>query len=299
MGKTIQLKNNQDNDAVLVERTRSITDFLSEAKNKRVFTQVEIDHLFWLIRGNDKKAAENAVNKLVAHNQLFVYALAKKYSSDPELIMDLVQEGNTGLLLAIQSYDPTKGYKFLTYAVHYIRREMTQYITEMGLVQKPNQFRTCNTVPKARHDFFSKNQRNPTDEELTEILEEEYGIKISDVSDTYDVKLQSIDETLYDDKGKTVNAGESEEFNAATASQNLYMEECEKEEVKRVASVLLSTLDTRTADIVRKFFGIGYDYEMTPEDIGDFHNMTPERVRQIVKEAIRKLKNLNIANSLA
>ena len=299
MGKNISLKNiNTDNESRRIQPTRSLTSYLNEIRNHRIISQPETERLFWLIRNGSKKESEKAKDRLTKCNQRFVYALAKRYTSDEDIVMDLVQEGNRGLLLAIKTYDPNKGYKFLSYAVHYIRREITNYLTnETGLIQKTNLVRTATVIPKIKRDFFTKEQRNPTDDEVRLILEDEYGLKVNETSDVYDLNILSIDSSTPQSDGDEMSNSDLAEYNEATASSNNYLKTMDNDRDKALVNAYLSTLDPRSAEIIRKAFGIGYDYEHSYDDIAEEFNLTKERVRQIVNTSLEKMRDIKVAEN--
>lgn len=298
MGKNISLKNiNTDNESRRLEPTHSLKSYLTEIRNHRIISQTETDRLFWLMRNGSKKEADKARERLVKSNQRFVYALAKRYTSDEDIVMDLVQEGNVGLLIAIQTYEPNKGYKFLTYAVHYIRREMTEYLTSnTSLIQKTNLVRTATLVPKVKRDFFTKEQRNPTDDEVKLILEDEYGLKVNETSDVYDLNILSIDSTMLQSDGDEMSKDNLTEYNDATASHNTYLDTMDNDRDKALVNAYLSTLPKRDSEIIKKAYGIGYDYEHSYDEIADEMHITKERVRQIINATLENLRNIKVAD---
>lgn len=298
MGKNISLKNiNTDNESRRLEPTHSLKSYLTEIRNHRIISQTETDRLFWLMRNGSKKEADKARERLVKSNQRFVYALAKRYTSDEDIVMDLVQEGNVGLLIAIQTYEPNKGYKFLTYAVHYIRREMTEYLTSnTSLIQKTNLVRTATLVPKVKRDFFTKEQRNPTDDEVKLILEDEYGLKVNETSDVYDLNILSIDSTMLQSDGDEMSKNNLTEYNNATASHNTYLDTMDNDRDKALVNAYLSTLPKRDSEIIKKAYGIGYDYEHSYDEIADEMHITKERVRQIINATLENLRNIKVAD---
>ena len=211
--------------------------------------------------------------------------------------MDLVQEGNVGLLIAIQTYEPNKGYKFLTYAVHYIRREMTEYLTSnTSLIQKTNLVRTATLVPKVKRDFFTKEQRNPTDDEVKLILEDEYGLQVNETSDVYDLNILSIDSTMLQSDGDEMSKDNLTEYNDATASHNTYLDTMDNDRDKALVNAYLSTLPKRDSEIIKKAYGIGYDYEHSYDEIADEMHITKERVRQIINATLENLRNIKVAD---
>ena len=296
MGKVINLTKTSGALNFRIEQSEAVTKYLNEFKDIRIPSQVEENRLFWIIRHGDKAAADKARERLVKSHQRFVFAIAKRYSNDKDVVMDLVQEGNIGLLVAINTFNPDKGYKFLTYAVHYIRREMTNYLTsDANLVHKPNHQKTSRFIRKVNNDFLVNENRAPTEHELMDIITDEYDFKVSDVSDMYDIDVISIDGTVNTGNGSEMEVSDLSEYNNATASYNEYNEISDKEYNKERVKAYLSKLKDRERYIVSKFFGIDQEYETPLEDIADELGMTKERARQLVEESLKKLHKLMLA----
>lgn len=280
MAKNFDMKTNKNN---FVVRTDAINQFLRQINKYKVLSSAEERELFKRIKNGDESARE----EIIKHNQRFVFAVAKTYAND-ERVLDLVNEGNIGLMQAIDSYDYTKENRFLSYAVWYIRRSINAYIVNDEMfIQKTNNTKTIYQVGKLRTKFFSMYGRYPIEEELLELLKEK-GVKISDISDLYELKINSISTTYDDEDG---NAFEnSPMFTSKTYTTNEYETDIEKEYDSAMSGMLMSVLDERERTIIEYAFGIGYAKSYTNNEIGEIMGMSAERIRQLKNGALKKMK---------
>ncbi len=280
MAKNFDMKTNKNN---FVVRTDAINQFLRQINKYKVLSSAEERELFKRIKDGD----ENAREEIIKHNQRFVFAVAKTYAND-ERVLDLVNEGNIGLMQAIDSYDYTKENRFLSYAVWYIRRSINAYIVNDEMfIQKTNNTKTIYQVGKLRTKFFSMYGRYPIEEELIELLKEK-GVKISDISDLYELKINSISTTYDDEDG---NAFEnSPMFTSKTYTTNEYETDIEKEYDSAMSGMLMSVLDERERTIIEYAFGIGYAKSYTNNEIGEIMGMSTERTRQLKNGALKKMR---------
>ena len=274
------MKTNKNN---FVVRTDAINQFLRQINKYKVLSSAEERELFKRIKNGDESARE----EIIKHNQRFVFAVAKTYAND-ERVLDLVNEGNIGLMQAIDSYDYTKENRFLSYAVWYIRRSINAYIVNDEMfIQKTNNTKTIYQVGKLRTKFFSMYGRYPIEEELIELLKEK-GVKISDISDLYELKINSISTTYDDEDG---NAFEnSPMFTSKTYTTNEYETNIEKEYDSAMSGMLMSVLDERERTIIEYAFGIGYAKSYTNNEIGEIMGMSAERIRQLKNGALKKMR---------
>ncbi|MDR1594468.1 MAG: RNA polymerase sigma factor RpoD/SigA [Prevotellaceae bacterium] len=231
-----------------------------------------------------KKGDQEALEKLTRANLRFVVSVAKQYQNQGLSLPDLINEGNLGLIKAAEKFDETRGFKFISYAVWWIRQSILQALAEQSrIVRLPlNQVGSLNKINKALAKFEQENERTPSSEELSVILD----IPQEKVSDTIRVSGRhvSVDAPFVDGEDNSlldvlVNS------DSPNADRGLLTESLAKE-IERA----LATLTERERDIVRYFFGIGTQ-EMTLEEIGEQFGLTRERVRQIKEKAIRRLRH--------
>jgi RNA polymerase primary sigma factor len=231
-----------------------------------------------------KKGDQDALEKLTKANLRFVVSVAKQYQNQGLSLPDLINEGNLGLIKAAEKFDETRGFKFISYAVWWIRQSILQALAEQSrIVRLPlNQVGSLNKINKAFARFEQENERTPSPEELANVLD----LPKEKVSDTLRVSGRhvSVDAPFSDGEDNNlldvlVNA------DSPNADRGLINESLSTE-VDRA----LSTLTDRERDIIRYFFGIGCP-EMTLEEIGEKFGLTRERVRQIKEKAIRRLRH--------
>ncbi|MDR1896238.1 MAG: RNA polymerase sigma factor RpoD/SigA [Prevotellaceae bacterium] len=258
----------------------SLDKYLQEIGREELITVEEEVELAQRIRKGDQDALE----KLTRANLRFVVSVAKQYQNQGLSLPDLINEGNLGLIKAAEKFDETRGFKFISYAVWWIRQSILQALAEQSrIVRLPlNQVGSLNKINKALAKFEQENERTPSSEELSTIL----AIPQEKVSDTLRVSGRhvSVDAPFVDGEDNSlldvlVN---SDSPNADRALLN----ESLSKEIDRA----LATLTERERDIVRFFFGIGTQ-EMTLEEIGEKFGLTRERVRQIKEKAIRRLRH--------
>ncbi|MBP3426155.1 MAG: RNA polymerase sigma factor RpoD/SigA [Rikenellaceae bacterium] len=230
-----------------------------------------------------KKGDQEALEKLTKANLRFVVSVAKQYQNQGLSLPDLINEGNLGLIKAAEKFDETRGFKFISYAVWWIRQSILQALAEQSrIVRLPlNQVGSLNKINKAFARFEQENERTPSPEELAQALD----LPKEKVTDTMRVagRHVSVDAPFADGEDNNlldvlVNA------DSPNADRGLINESLSTE-VERA----LATLTDRERDIVKYFFGIGCQ-EMTLEEIGDKFGLTRERVRQIKEKAIRRLR---------
>lgn len=272
---------------------RSLNDYLKEINKYKILTAAEESELIKQMRNGD----QNARTKLIASNQRFVYAVAKRYGNEDN-VLDLVNEGNIGLIQALDAFDETKGTRFLSCAIWYIRRQINGYLNSDNLlIRKTNNTKTVYKLSKIKEKFFAEHNRYPEVDEVADILENEYGLKIKDKTDLLDINTLSIS-TCFDDEDARAFEN-SPYFSEKTAVDSEYLTEMDQEFNSVVSGTLLSTLSEREKTIILMSFGIGYNKEYTNAEIAEEVGMSSERVRQLKKTAIEKMQKLAVAEHLS
>lgn len=271
-----------------LDRSEMLTKYYEEIRKYQVLTPSEESLLFKQLHGGTKEEQASAREKLSNCNQRFVLAVAKKYATQ-STIMDLISEGNLGLIKAIDTFDPKKNVKFITWAVWYIRRYINAYNINYGkLVRQTNTSQTYYLSKKIKGKFEQENDRLPTNEELMDLLADE-GVKISNTTDIINTSIFSIDENV-DCEGGDIYMSNISEYNSASASTNTYESAVDNDWVKATIKGLLSCLKPKEQQVISMMYGVGYEREYTPQEIADETGYTPERVRQMRTEILNKLK---------
>ena len=257
----------------------SLDKYLQEIGKEELISVEEEVELAQRIRKGDQEALE----KLTKANLRFVVSVAKQYQNQGLSLPDLINEGNLGLIKAAEKFDETRGFKFISYAVWWIRQSILQALAEQSrIVRLPlNQVGSLNKINKAFARFEQEHERTPSAEELANELE----LPREKVTDTLRVAGRhiSVDAPFADGEDNSlldvlVNA------DSPNADRGLINESLATE-VERALEILTE----REGDIIRYFFGIGCS-EMTLEEIGEKFDLTRERVRQIKEKAIRRLR---------
>ena len=261
--------------------TASLDKYLQEIGKVDLITAEEEVELAQRIKAGDQVALE----KLTKANLRFVVSVAKQYQNQGLTLPDLINEGNLGLIKAAKRFDETRGFKFISYAVWWIRQSILQALAEQSrIVRLPlNKIGSINKINKTYAFLEQAHERAPSAEEIAKELD----MTINDVKESLknsgrhvsmDAPLvEGEDSNLYD----VLNSGESPNPDRTLLHESL------KTEIERA----LETLTPREADVVRLYFGLGEQHAMTLEEIDETFDLTRERVRQIKEKAIRRLKH--------
>lgn len=262
--------------------SQSLDKYLQDIGREELITAEEEVELARKIKAGDQKALE----KLTRANLRFVVSVAKQYQNQGLTLPDLINEGNLGLIKAAQKFDETRGFKFISYAVWWIRQSILQALAEQArIVRLPlNQVGSLNKINKAFSRLEQEFERAPSAEELAEALE----VPEEKIKESLNVSGRhvSVDAplTTSEDGGTLIDVminTESERTDSGLMTESL------QREIERS----LSTLTEKEREIIRLFFGIGLNHGLTLEEIGSKFNLTRERVRQIKEKAIRRLRH--------
>lgn len=261
--------------------SQSLEKYLQEIGKVELITPEEEVKLAERIKQGDQRA----LDRLTKANLRFVVSVAKQYQNQGLSLPDLINEGNLGLIKAAQRFDETRGFKFISYAVWWIRQSILQSLAEQSrIVRLPlNKVGLTNRINKAYSQLEQEFEREPSAEELAEVLE----LEIEEVSSTLGMSTRhvSMDSPLADGEDNTL-MDVMQNPNAESTDEELDHKQSLQTEIDRS----LKTLTERQQEVIRYFFGIGVDHPLSLEDIGERFNLTRERVRQIKDKAISKLK---------
>lgn len=261
--------------------TASLDKYLQEIGKVELITADEEVELAKKIKQGDKMALE----KLTKANLRFVVSVSKQYQNQGLSLPDLINEGNMGLIKAAQRFDETRGFKFISYAVWWIRQSILQALAEQSrIVRLPlNKIGSINKINKAYAALEQSLEREPKPEEIATYLE----ISIEEVKESQKNtgRHVSMDAPLVQDEDNNLYDVLRNDENITPETELLY--DSLRKEIDRA----VSTLTPREADVVRFYFGLGDSHPMTLEEIGEKFDLTRERVRQIKEKAIRRLKH--------
>lgn len=266
--------------------SQAVEKYLQEISRISMITPEEETILAQKIHMGDQRALE----KLVKANLRFVVSVAKQYQHQGLSLSDLINEGNLGLIKAAQRFDETKGFKFISYAVWWIRQSILQALAEQGrLVRLPqNKIGTYNKANKAYIAFEQEHEREPSTEELASILE----MSETEIANIFSSNSRhtSLDAPVHE--AEDVAMGDLLEGSSDTDDD--VMKDSLKSEIHRI----LKSLSVREAEIISSYFGLEGDNGPTIEEIGKKYDLTKERIRQIKERAIKRLQKARYSGSL-
>ncbi len=268
----------------------SLDKYLQEISREAMISAEEEVELAKRIKNGDRRALE----KLTRANLRFVVSVAKQYQNQGMTLPDLINEGNVGLIKAAERFDETRGFKFISYAVWWIRQAILQALAEQArIVRLPlNKIGTINKINRAFSELEQKYERPPSAEELAEML----GVSVNDVKQS----LQSNGRHMSMDAPLT--EGDESSSNMYDVLANDYSDtpdvDLVKESLRKDIERSLSTLTSREGEVIRLYFGLSGKHPLTLEEIGDRFDLTRERVRQIKEKAIRRMKHTSRSKML-
>jgi len=268
--------------------SQSLDKYLQEIGKVDLLTPDEEVELAKRIKEGDQIALEN----LTKANLRFVVSVAKQYQNQGLSLGDLINEGNLGLIKAAQRFDETRGFKFISYAVWWIRQSILQALAEQSrIVRLPlNRVGSLNKISKTFSELEQKFEREPSPEELAEVLD----VTTAEVVDTMKISGRHVSMDAPFVQGEENSLLDVLENDSEETPDSGLMNDSLRREVQRA----LSTLTQREADVITLYFGLNGEHSMTLEEIGEKFNLTRERVRQIKEKAIRRLRHTSRSKAL-
>ncbi|GIV40367.1 MAG: RNA polymerase sigma factor RpoD [Thermonema sp.] len=268
--------------------SQSLDKYLQEIGKVDLLTPEEEVELAKRIREGDQVALE----KLTKANLRFVVSVAKQYQNQGLSLGDLINEGNLGLIKAAQRFDETRGFKFISYAVWWIRQSILQALAEQSrIVRLPlNRVGSLNKISKTYSELEQRYEREPSPEELAEELD----VSPDEVIDTLKISGRHVSVDAPFVQGEENSLLDVLENDSEESPDTGLVNESLRREIQRA----LSTLSEREADVITLYFGLNGEHPLTLEEIGERFNLTRERVRQIKEKAIRRLRHASRSKAL-
>jgi RNA polymerase primary sigma factor len=268
--------------------SQSLDKYLQEIGKVDLLTPDEEVELAKRIKEGDQIALE----KLTKANLRFVVSVAKQYQNQGLSLGDLINEGNLGLIKAAQRFDETRGFKFISYAVWWIRQSILQALAEQSrIVRLPlNRVGSLNKISKTFSELEQKFEREPSPEELAEVLH----VTTAEVVDTMKISGRHVSMDAPFVQGEENSLLDVLENDSEEKPDSGLMTDSLRREVQRA----LSTLTQRESDVITLYFGLNGEHALTLEEIGEKFSLTRERVRQIKEKAIRRLRHTSRSKAL-
>lgn len=277
------MRNIRTEQANLIERTPEIMMFLTDARRYQQRNAEEQKELCRKAKAGDLKSKQELVNC----NLLFMFSLCSKYAKGND-ILDLISHTTIGLYNAIELYDESQGVNFLSYAVRAMQDEILQNLSSKEVVVNKYDYRLSGKVNKINEKFFQEHQRYPTNGEIVSILND-MGIDANEYQ-VLNFGFSSFSDIVGDDDATAEECGK---IAVATATESASEQEHENEYVVKRLNICLSQLSEIESDIVKRFYGVGYEYPQQIEDIAREYRWSPERIRQIKDYALFKMQKVN------
>lgn len=274
-------------------KTETVSYYLADISKYKLISDDEIKKLIIKAKKGDKKSFNNIINS----NQRFVFTLAKRFcNSDDNLLLDLINEANIGLMMSIDRFDINSDNKFLTYAIYWMQRQIFLYLSFTNpMIKVTNKVKT-GKVSEIRNKFMMLNGRHPTEDEILDELSSKYGIIINNESDVYTVSTMSINNPMitenYDDFSSFYSDTKNQKNpDIDVSSNNSYDENTEYDYSKTLISNSIGVLTEKERKVVELLYGINYYREYEIQEVAEKLNMSKEGIRVINKRALDKLKN--------
>ena len=278
---------NTKSASAAVVRTDNFDRLTADIRRIPMLTESEFDQLMADYQATGSTAAKQ---RIASANLRFALSVAKKYTSDAGLLAELVSESTIGLYKAVEKFDYSLGFKFISFAVHQIRAQFSEYFrSQHDLVRRSNNAVIGNKDLKVAEKLYQSLEREPSEEEIMEALQAEYGIEVGNKLDIIRLKTDSFSDRVDEDGAER---GEVGELALRTASRNAFEDEVEQEDREDKSAKLLSCLPVAYRAVVRRAFGIGYDRSYEDAEIADELGYTAERVRQIKLEALGRMRKV-------
>lgn len=265
----------------------SLDKYLNDISREPLLTPEEEVELALKAREGDHQAIE----KLIKSNLRFVVSVAKQYQNQGLSLNDLINEGNVGLIKAVKRFDVTKGFRFISYAVWWIKQSILQALAENSrIIRLPlNRVGTLAKVSKAYSSLEQEFEREPSSDEIAELLD----MNVEEIKETFRInqKKISLDAPINNDENSYIETFSNED--SPPPDKELIMESLHKE-----IETAIKILSMREQEVLKLYFGIDCEQPHTLEEIGDKFNLTRERVRQIKEKALRRLRRSKISSKL-
>lgn len=277
-----------------LEVNKTLQLFYNDIRPHKPLKQEEIEKLFTLYHKGTKEERESAFTKICKHNERLVVSMAREYCSNKDNLNDLIQEGNIGLMKAIEQYDASSGASFGGYAVYWIRRYINLFKTNTTpIVPQANRFKIGNSVTNIINDLWHKLERTPTSDEILEEYNKSNPKKtINSKEDLVHVEYFYLDE-IENKTNEKQSAKQNREYNylyEEAASHNEYLDIIEKESIKNTVNRLISVLNKKEAAVVSMLYGLNGNTETSMSTIATELNLTQQRISQLYNTALSKMR---------
>jgi RNA polymerase primary sigma factor len=268
-----------------VENSPIIEKYYTDIRKYKQMSKEYEREVFARLKNGDEKARE----EIIKSNLKFVVSVAKKYVQKDEDLPDFINEGNIGLMEAIENFDPEKGFKFITFAVHYIEKRINEYRINQPIITKTNLHKTIYLLNRVKNEFIQREFREPTPSEIINILRTKYNIDLINEKDVYSLNITSLD-ILEEDSSNPDSFQFINEFNNRHFCNNDIEKAIEKEYNIDNVEKLFHILKPIEQNIIRLHFGIGVYKSHTIIEIAEQTGYVPERIRQIIESSIELMR---------
>ena len=286
-----------------ITRSISLSGLFKDLKKYKKLTQKQTNQLILAYNTGEEEEKEEAFNLICKHNILLVVSIAKAYCSNDDNLDDLIQEGNIGLMKAVEMFDIRYGVPFQNYASFWIRRYINMFkINLTPIVSQPNKAKTFNAIQNIKNEFYQKFERNPTETEVFEEYNKKFpNNKIVNISDVENVEYVFIDHFGNNDTNdpSSLSTQKNKLYDTVSSSHNLFDDYEDKESKKEIVRVLVNCLSEKEKIVINKVFGLNGQEETTLANIATCMGYTEQRISQLYHSAINKMKEYNKMHSVS
>lgn len=289
--KKVQLSGNQK---PYLDGNNSLQLFYNDIRPYKQLSKEETKKLFKLYHSGTKEERDFAFDKIYKHNLRLVVSLARDYCSSDDNLNDLIQEGGIGLMKAIEMFDEDNGTPFAGYSLYWIRRYINIFKTNVTpMIQQTNRSKTANVIVTISNELCQKFERIPTPDEILDEYNNRYPNRpINDSDNLVNVEYIFIDQ--FESVNETTqNLNDYSDYNSASVSYNDYIKEIESDHNKKMLSILINKLSDKEAKIIRMLYGVDGYTKTNINIIGLEMGLSSQRVSQICKTALKKLKTIS------
>lgn len=291
----MQIKVSKERFRNHVERTEHVQNLIKTIQQAKPISKEKESELFAeYIRTKDPKIKDT----IVKSHMRFAFSVAKSFSKDPEEILDMTMEGMMGIVEAVDKFDPSQGYRFLSFASFYVSKYIMEYSHDSRIVRRSKDSVLRYKVSVVKENFFAINGRYPDEYEIIDIIRRKYGIDVKKTDYIRDIVVSSMDSSLRlsnGDEETTMEENPTFASKDGCHNTNAVIDKMNAEDINTRVNNALSVLNKRDREIMKKLFGIGEFHEYSPDQVAEEYGMSTARINQIRNKSLERMRKSSYA----